>query len=131
MAKVGESAELKVVVSRELLATAVGNPGVEAFATPFLVQWFEAAAIAVLGDGLSDEEVSVGSQIEVNHRAATPVGMTVHVTAELTEFDGRRALFRLNARDEAEEIADGTHVRFVLNRARFAARLASKRPETP
>jgi predicted thioesterase len=62
----------------------------------------------------------------VRHIAATPVGMRVTATAELTRVEGRTLHFRVEARDEVETIGDGTHERVVVNVAKFDARVQRK-----
>ena len=70
----------------------------------------------------------VGTQVNVRHLAATPVGHQVTATAEVTKVDGRRLEFKVSARDETEEIGNGTHERMVVDMARLDARLKAKKP---
>ena len=69
---------------------------------------------------------TVGTQVNVAHLAATPIGMSVTFTAEVIRVDGRRVEFRVEARDEKEKIGEGTHERAIINVAKFATRLAEK-----
>ena len=62
----------------------------------------------------------------MRHFAATPVGLRVTATAEVTAVDGRTISFRVEARDERETIGDGTHQRVVVNVARFDERVQRK-----
>jgi fluoroacetyl-CoA thioesterase len=64
----------------------------------------------------------------VKHLAATPVGHRVTAEAVVTKVDGRRIEFTVTARDEIEEIGNGTHERMVVDMARIDKRLAAKRP---
>jgi len=64
--------------------------------------------------------------LNVRHIAATPVGMRVTATAEVTAVEGRTLRFRVEARDERELIGDGTHERVVVNVARFDQRVQRK-----
>ena len=64
--------------------------------------------------------------MDVRHIAATPVGMRVTATAEVTRAEGRTAHFRVEARDEKELIGDGSHERFVVNVAKFDQRVQRK-----
>jgi len=67
----------------------------------------------------------------VRHVAATPVGMRVTATAEVTAVDGRTLRFRVEARDERELIGDGTHERVVVNVAKFDERVQRKSRSEP
>lgn len=75
---------------------------------------------------LEPGESAVGTLIDVRHLAATPAGH--RITAEVTKVDGRRIEFRVSARDETEEIGEGTHARMVVDLARLGRRLEAKRP---
>jgi fluoroacetyl-CoA thioesterase len=69
---------------------------------------------------------SVGTEVNVKHLAATPMGMEVTFKSEVIAVDERRVTFKVAAFDEKEQIADGTHERFVINVERFAKRLKEK-----
>ncbi|HEX4836278.1 MAG TPA: thioesterase family protein [bacterium] len=113
-------------VTADLTADRFGNAGVHVLATPMLVSLCEEAALACLGPHLEPGEGSVGTRIELSHTAATPIGMTVRVEAILTQVDGRRLAFDVRARDDREEVGVGRHERFLIDRARFLARVAEK-----
>ena len=72
---------------------------------------------------------TVGTHVDVYHLAAAPIGAVVTFTAEAVAVDGRRIQFRVEAWDEKEKIGEGTHERAVINVAKFATRLAEKKPE--
>jgi fluoroacetyl-CoA thioesterase len=96
------------------------------FSTPVMVMMMENAALNALRPFLEPGESAVGTVVNVQHLAATPVGQTVHAEAEVTESEGRRIAFKVAARDEREEIGRGTHERMVIDLKRFEARLAAK-----
>jgi fluoroacetyl-CoA thioesterase len=68
----------------------------------------------------------VGSHIDIRHLAATPIGMRVTFRATLTQRDGRRLIFRVEADDEHERVGEGTHERFVVDMPRFMGCIATK-----
>jgi fluoroacetyl-CoA thioesterase len=68
----------------------------------------------------------VGSRVDIRHLAATPIGMRVAFRATLSERDGRRLVFRVEADDEQERVGEGTHERFVVDMGRFMGRIATK-----
>jgi fluoroacetyl-CoA thioesterase len=99
----------------------------QVFATGFLVGLVEWTCIQALAPHLDGPaEQSVGSRVELSHEAPTPPGMTVTVSVTLREVDGRRVAFDVEARDDADLICKGRHERFVIDAARFGARLAAK-----
>ena len=99
------------------------------FATPMMVTAMENAALNAVRDYLDVGESAVGTAVNVRHLAATPVGHRVTAEAVVTKVDGRRIEFNVSARDEIEEIGNGTHERMVVDLARLGQRLeAKKRP---
>jgi fluoroacetyl-CoA thioesterase len=96
------------------------------FATPMMVTVMENAALNAIRDYLEAGESAVGTAVNIRHLAATPAGHTVTAEAEVTAVDGRRIGFNVSARDETEEIGNGTHERMVVDVARIAQRLAKK-----
>ncbi len=124
---VGMTHTIQLTVAPEMTADAYGNPGVHVLASPKLLALFEEAAIKAIAPGLAHGEGSVGSSFRFKHVAPTPLGMRVNVSATLAQVDGRRAVFRLQAADEKETIAEGEHERFVIDMARFLDRAAKKR----
>lgn len=96
------------------------------FATGFLVGLLEWACILAIKPHLDwPQEQSVGIHIDVSHEAATPPGREVSVTTELVEVDGRKLRFTLQAHDGIDCISRGTHQRFIIDKARFDASVAS------
>jgi fluoroacetyl-CoA thioesterase len=100
----------------------------QVFATPMMITAMENAALNAVRDYLEPGESAVGTAVDIEHLAATPVGHQVIAEAEVTKVDGRRIEFRVRARDETEEIGAGTHARMVVDMARLAKRLEAKRP---
>lgn len=98
----------------------------QTFATPMMVLLMENAALNAIRPYLEDGESAVGSAIDVEHLAATPVGFTVTAEAEVTKVDGRRIEFTVSARDDKEQIGRGTHRRMAIDLGRFNERLALK-----
>ena len=124
----GATAEVGFTVSEDQTAHAMGNRGVQVFATPFVIGMLEDAAGAVLRPHLPPGGGSVGTMVEMKHLAATPVGMKVRAKATLLESDGKRYLFSVEVWDEKEKIAEGRHERFVVpDMEKFLARAMKKR----
>src|ERR1017187_510394 len=98
----------------------------QVFATPMMVTAMENAALNAVRDYLDPGESAVGTGVNIRHLAATPVGHQVTAEAEVTKVDGRCIEFKVSARDEIEEIGNGTHERMVVDMARLDQRLKTK-----
>jgi fluoroacetyl-CoA thioesterase len=122
----GMTNTLTVVVDESMTADRFGNRGVRVLATPMLVSYFELAAHRLAMRALGPGQGTVGFHVDICHLAATPIGMRVTFRATLTEVDGRRLVFRVEADDEQERVGEGTHVRFVVDMERFMGRIAAK-----
>lgn len=117
----------KAVVDGARTARAVGSGSAEVFATPMMIALMEAAAVDCVAAHLAPGETSLGTHVDVSHRAATPLGGAVEATAELVEVNGRSLVFRVEARDGQGLIGEGRHMRSVVDEARFMLKVNSKR----
>jgi fluoroacetyl-CoA thioesterase len=124
--KIGLQGTADLLVGSEHTAPRVGSGLVAVLATPVMINVIEAAALAAVEHLLPAGHQSLGIHLDVRHFAATPVGMRVAASAELTAIDGRTLTFRVEARDEKEPIGDGLHQRVVVNVARFDQRVQAK-----
>src|SRR3972149_2222736 len=109
----------ELLVGEVHTAPQVGSGRIHVLATPVMINVIEAAALAAVEHLLPAGHQSLGIHLDVRHFAATPVGLRVTATAEVTGGEGRTITFRGEARDERELIGDGTHQRVVVNVARF------------
>lgn len=99
----------------------------EVFATGYLVGFIEWACIQAINPHLDwPAEQTVGTHIDVSHTAATPPGLEVTAKVKLVEVDRRRLVFEVEAHDGAELISKGRHERFVIDKARFDAKMLEK-----
>ena len=126
MLEVGMKAEQKVTVTEDMTAATMGSGALEVLATPCMIALMEGTAQAAIQAFLEDGQGSVGTRIDVKHLAATPVGMEVTCTAEVTEIDRRRVVFHVEAFDEVEKIGEGTHERFIISNDRFLEKCQGK-----
>lgn len=124
--KPGLQGSSTLVVADEHTAAHFGAGGVRVFGTPMMIGLMENAAFSAVQALLPEGQTSVGSRVDIRHLAATPIGMRVTATAELLEVDGRRLVFRVEARDEKELIGDGQHERFIITLDRFLSRIEEK-----
>ena len=128
MILVGTKCILEQVVTKDLTAAAVGSGLLPVFGTPFMIGLMENAAQTVLGNFLEEGQGSVGTHLDVNHTAPTPIGMKVAVEAEITNVseNGKIVDFKLTAWDEKGPIGNGTHTRAIINNERFLAKCNAK-----
>ena len=122
----GLSAQFARKVEAQHTATYHGNPGVDVLGTPVVCEWVEEAACLAVHPHLEPGMITVGMVVNIKHLAATPVGMTVRVQARLTEVDGRRLVFVVEAFDEKEKIAESHQERFIVTLQRFLERTGQK-----
>jgi fluoroacetyl-CoA thioesterase len=103
----------------------------EVFATGFLVGLLEWACIKAINPHLDwPQEQSVGTHIDVSHQAATPPGLEITATVELIAVEGKKLVFAVQAHDGVDLISKGQHERFIINKAKFAARVGAKGANT-
>ncbi len=119
-----------MLVTPEWAIDFLGDEEARVLSTPHLILWLEVTARNAVKPYLDEGYESVGTKVNIQHLAATPVGMSVRFTARVTAVEGSRVSFDLTARDEKEIIAEGTHERFIIHVPRFAAKLAAKRKES-
>ncbi len=99
----------------------------EVLATGFMVGLLEWACIKAINPHLDwPQEQTLGTHIDVSHEAATPPGLEVTVSVELVAIDGRRLVFAVEAHDGVDLISRGRHERFVVNKAKFVAKVGEK-----
>ena len=96
------------------------------YATPMLVRDIEITCRDFLLEHLDPGEDSVGIRVEIDHLAATLLGMQVTIAVTLGELKGRAAIFDVVATDGIDTICRGRHSRFIANVAQVKARLAEK-----
>ena len=97
------------------------------YATPMLVRDIEVTCRELLLAHLDPGEDSVGTRVEIDHLAATLLGMKVAITATLAEIKGRAAIFDVSATDGLDTICRGRHARFIANVEQVKQRLLQKR----
>ena len=122
----GQVGRIEQVVGPEHAADRFENTGVTVLATPVLCQWFETAAVRAIASQLEPGEASVGTRLTIEHLKATPLGQRVRVESRVVAVEGRRITFEAQASDEVEEVARGTHERFVVDLDRFLAGVKAK-----
>ena len=97
------------------------------FSTGFMIGLIEWACVRFVNEHIDwPNEQSVGIDVNLNHTAATPPGLTVTVKGELAEVDGKRLVFNVEAHDGVDQITKGTHQRFIINAEKFIRKAEEK-----
>ncbi|MGH9199485.1 MAG: thioesterase family protein [Acidimicrobiia bacterium] len=122
----GNKFELHHKVTRDDCADRHGNPGVTVFATPVLCGLAERAAIGLLTPSLGPGEISVGTDLKVQHTAPTPADANVVITATVTEVDGGRLVFDIAASDDRGPIGTVLHERTIVKLGKFLQRAEAR-----
>ena len=123
---VGMKAEISTVVEREDTAAEVGSGSLLVYATPCMVALMEGAACEAIAAALGENETTVGTELNIQHLSATPVGMDVLAEATVTAVEGRIITFEVEAFDEAGPIGKGTHKRALVTTQRFLDKAYAK-----
>lgn len=117
----------RVLVTPDLAIDFMGVEHARVLATPWLIWHLEITCRDLIKPLLDEGFDSVGTDVSIKHLAATPLGMTASFHAQVIHVDGNRVKFKVEAFDEKEKVAEGTHERYVVNIARFATRIEAKR----
>lgn len=123
MLEKGLSARSTATVRAENTAAAMGSGDLPVFATPAMVALMENASMKAVAAELPDEATTVGAEMNVTHIKPSPVGAAVIATAVLTGVEGRKLTFNVGARDEGGMIGEGVHVRYIVDRGKFMAKV--------
>lgn len=126
MLRPGLRASVSAEVTAADTARALGSGDVPVLATPRLVALCEAATVAAVAAALAPGTTTVGTRVEVDHLAASPVGSEVEAAAELVEVAGRRLRFEVVARSGDATVGRGSVTRLVVDRAGFLERAGAR-----
>lgn len=110
-------------VRTENYAKTMGSGDLEVFATPSMVALMENAAMYAVANELPAGSTTVGALINVTHTKPSAPGETITACATLQEVDGRKLTFSVTASDSQGVIGEGTHVRYIVDREKFLAKL--------
>jgi predicted thioesterase len=116
----------ETVVNHNNTAMTFGSGLLDVFATPAMIALMEETSHLSIGSYLPKGYASVGTELNVKHIKATPIGMKVFCTSKLQKVEGRRLLFSVEAYDEVGKIGEGTHERFIVETERFMSKIIAK-----
>ena len=126
MLEIGKKYTAKIKVSESETARIVGSGTLDVLATPKMIALMEEAAYKCIGNDLEEGSTSVGTLMNVSHLSATPIGMDVWAIAEVTNVEGRKISFKVEAYDEKGIIGQGEHERFIVYSEKFISKTYSK-----
>ena len=118
----GLAARVELTVTDADTAQALGSGDVPVLATPRVLALAEAATVAATAAKLTPGTTTVGTRVELEHTAASPVGAIVTATATLAKVDGRRLLFEVRVTAGERTVAEGRIERVLVDRRQFVAR---------
>ena len=124
MLEAGKSATASTVVLEQNTAKAVGSGSLCVFSTPMMIALMEQAACECINDSLEPGQTSVGTSVEVEHTAASPLGAEITATATVENIVGRKITFSVSASDGKHQIGNGKHTRVIINAERFMAKIS-------
>lgn len=113
----------RTVVDRANIAQSMGSGDLEVFATPSMIALMENAAMLAVANHLPEGATTVGAQMNTSHIKPSPLNDEVTATATLEEVDGRKLTFSVVAHDSKGVIGEGTHVRFIVDKAKFLSKI--------
>lgn len=123
--KVGMSAERMLVVPPERTVGHLVRGMPMVYATPMMILEMEMAAGDAIDTCLQPGWVTVGTEVDIRHLAATPVGVRVRTTARVIAVERRVIRFEVEAFDDKRRIGEGRHARGLVNLEAFTKRLAA------
>ena len=126
MLEAGLTGERELTVTAENTAKTMKSGELDVFATPAMIALMEETAYKSVSGELDDGMGSVGTLMNVKHLAASPVGMHIRCKSELTQVDGRKLVFKVEAYDESGLIGEGVHERFIVDNQKFQKKADAK-----
>ena len=125
--RIGLRGSKEIVVTEKDLASVTGNIGADVLSTHCVVLLMELASRSAIEGLLPEGKMTVGTQINIRHFGAVPLGARVRAESFLTEISGRRLLFDVTAYDDFEKIAEGRNEQLIVPVAGFLRKIRWKK----
>lgn len=116
---IGTRGSAEMIVTYSDTAIEMGSGGVKVFSTPSMIALMEKAAQSSVRPFMPEGWVTVGSEVNIKHLRATPIGKLIIAESVLIKVEGKYLYFQVTARDERGEVGNGTHTRVMVNHDRF------------
>ena len=115
---------IEKTVEQKDTASTFSSGLIDVYATPAMIALMENTAQSSVKAYLPEGNITLGIEISVKHMKATPVGMKVRCESKLTQVDGKKLYFELNAWDEKGQIGAGSHIRYIVQGEEFMRKLS-------
>ena len=112
-----------IEVTPSLPAAALGSGDLPVLATPAMIALMENAAMLAVASLLPEGSTTVGSLINVSHLKPSAIKSTIKAIATVTKIEGKKLVFSVCAEDETGLIGEGSHIRYIVDRNKFMAKL--------
>lgn len=116
----------EIMVSDSNTALSMGSGTLRVFATPAMISLMEGTAAQSVESLIEEGKTTVGTELNIKHVSASPVGAHIRCESTLTEVDGRSLTFEVKAFDDAGLIGEGIHKRFIVESAKFTKKANAK-----
>lgn len=126
----GITLTLRTIVTPNKSASYMGSGTLDVLATPAMIALIEETAWRSVAPHLEPDQATVGTSLNINHLAPTPIGMEIWCETVLTAIDGRKLTFEVHVFDALGTIGSGTHERFIINAIKFQAKANAKADNT-
>ncbi|MDI6696412.1 MAG: thioesterase family protein [Anaerolineales bacterium] len=126
MIPVGLRNEAIFVVEEQYTAAHIGSGSLRVLATPSMIGMMERVSHALIAQQLPEGYSSVGTLVNVQHLAPTPMNARVRVLSQVVEVDGRKVTLHVEAWDDQEKVGEGQHQRVIIEVQRFLQRVTEK-----
>ena len=126
MIEAGIKGKEELIVCDENSALAMGSGTLKVFATPSMAALMELTAWKSVAPYLEEGQCTVGTKLNLNHTASTPIGMKVFCESELVAVEGRKLVFKIIVKDECGVIGDSEHERFIVEDVKFQIKTDAK-----
>ena len=125
---IGDTFELKEIVTEKNVAAAVGSGKLPVYGTPYMIALCENAAHTLLSKDLAPGKSTVGTNVNISHVSPSPIGMEVRAEVKITGISENKKIFDFEVKcyDLKGLIGEGTHQRAIIDEERFMARCLSK-----
>ena len=121
--------KIEIVVDETVSAKRAASGEMDVFGTPYVIALMEQTADKSVRPYLEEGCATVGTIVNICHKAATPMGMKAYAESELVKVDGRRLVFNVAVYDEVGQVAEGVHERFIIYKDKFMKKAESRGKE--
>lgn len=120
---IGIEGKIEQFVTKDDTAAKYGSGLVEVFATPAMLALMEKTCLSSVLNYLNDGFNTVGTEVNIKHIKATPVGKKVYCKSVLNVIENKKLVFSVEAFDEEGKIGEGTHTRYIIDTKKFMEKL--------